>query len=292
MTLAPASQLTASLTDDTTGVIIPFNSGADDYGVDWRMRELDGWDSPDFEDATTNRSGGDGLWDSESWYGGRTITLGGTLTAPTYADREAAEYRLRQAVPRNRLVTLVMAETTPKSVDARRSGRLMVRPLSDMISEYSISLLAPDPRKYGTAAVAGTISAAVSGGGLAPPWTPPITIPASGASWQTTLTNAGIYDSPPVITIRGPGSGISILNYTTSQAIVFDLVFGPDDYLVIDVRAGTALLNGTAPRAPQSGSAIIADFLAQPGDNLYGITGTLTSATPPSADISFYSAWI
>lgn len=286
-----ASQLTGVL--DTEGVAIPLSSGVDTYGVDWRLQNDAGWDSPDLEEVAQERSGADGLWDDEPFYGGRTLTLEGKLFAPTYEAREAAGYRLVEAVPRDRLVQVTVNEITPKWVWARRSGRLMIRKLTDVISEFSISMLAPDPRKYGGAYTAATISVAPSGGGLAPPWTPPILIPApaTGPS-QTTLTNAGGYNTPPTIIIHGPGSGISIFNYSTSLLLAFDLTLAAGDYLAVDVAGGTALLNGSAPRAPATGSCVISDFLMAKGDNALQIFGTLTTATPPSADISFYSAWI
>lgn len=284
--------VTATLDDAATGVVIPFNSGTDDYGVEWLLTDLDGWDSPDLEENAQSRAGQDGLWDAENWFGGRTLTIKGLLTASSAAERQAAEYRLRQALPRNRLITFTVDEATPKWVKARRSGRLMTAPKNEVHAEFSISMLAVDPRKYGVTPVQATISVAAAGGGLAPPWTPPVLIPASTSGASTaTLTNAGIYDSPPIITIHGPGSGISIYNFATSLLLSYDLNLGVTDYLVVDVAAGVALLNGTAPRPPASGSSVTSQFLVAPGDNLMQIFGTLTTATPPSADISFYSAW-
>lgn len=290
---AAASRLTATIDNSaTTGVVIPFNSGADDYGVDWRMGTFDGWDSPDLPEAADERPSQDGLWDALNYYGGRTLTIGGTFTAATYEDREAAEYRLRQAVPRDRLVTVTVAETTPKWVLARRTGRLMVRPLTDVSSEYSVNMLAPDPRKYGTGLVSSTISAVDGTGGLAPPWTPPVLLPAIGtAPSSIVLTNTGIYNSPPTITIRGPGSGIAVHNFTTGRHLAYDLTLAATDFITVNVAAGVNLLNGSAIRAPASGSSVTGQFLIEPGANLLRIIATLTDPTPPSAEISFYSAW-
>lgn len=288
-----ASQLTATLDDSmVSGVVLPFNTGVDDYGVDWRMQTIDGWDSPDLPEAAEGRPSQDGMWDAENFYAGRTVTINGKLTAPTYADREAAEYRLRQAVPRNRLVTFTVAETTPKWVSGRRSGRLMVRPLTDTHSEFSINLLAPDPRKYGTTPVTASLSVADGTGGLAPPWTPPVLLPAiTTAPNEAVMTNSGIYESPPTITIRGPGSGIAIHNFLTAQHLAYDLTLGASDYLLVDVGSGVGLLNGSALRAPAPGSTVTGQFMMQPGQNLMRIVGTLTAVTPPSADITFYPAW-
>ncbi len=276
-----------------SGVSIPFNTSAGDaYGVLWRMRELEGWDSPELDEGADAKSGADGLWDVENFYGGRTLSIGGVFTAPSYEEREAAGYRLAQAVPRDRLVAFTLNETTPKWVRARRSGRLKVRPVGELHGEYSISMLAPDPLKYGGAAVTASLSVATPGAGLAPPWTPPVLVPASSSGLdQAVMTNTGIYSSPPVITIHGPGASVSVYNYATSLLLAYDLTLGASDFLTVDVAAGVALLNGTAQRPPAPGSCVTSKFVMAPGDNLIRIFGTLTEVTPPSADISFYSAW-
>lgn len=288
--MTAASRLTAVL--DAEGVAIPFSSGADDYGVDWRLQKFEGWDSAELEEAAQERSGQDGMWDSEPFFGGRTLSLEGKLYATSYEAREAAEYRLREAVPRNSLVQVLVNEVVPKWVWARRSGRLMVRPVSDVASEWSISMLAPDPRKYGGDLLSGPLTLPTSGGGLAPPWTPPVTLAATGMSAsQVVLTNVGIYPSPPTITLSGPGSGLGIRNYTTGLTLSYDLTLAASDYLLVDVAGGVALLNGTSPRSPATGSCVTSDFLLVKGDNLLQIIGTATGATPPSALITCYSAW-
>jgi hypothetical protein len=288
-----ASKLTATIDDSmSSGVVIAFNTDTDNFGVIWRMQTIDGWDSPDLPEAAEARPSQDGLWDALNYYGGRQITIGGKLTAPSYAAREDAEYRLRQIVARDRLVPFTVNETTPKWVSARRSGRLMVRPLTDTISEFSINLLCPDPRKYGLTPVTATLSVASGTGGLAPPWTPPVLLPASTtAPNQATMTNSGIYESPPTITIRGPGSGIEVHNFTTGRHLAYALTLGPADYILVDVASGVGLLNGSAIRAPAPGSSVTGQFLMEPGDNLMRIFGTLTDVTQPSADITFYPAW-
>lgn len=296
--MSPASRLTATLTLEDKGVQIPLNSGPDDtYGVDWRISPdgLEGWDSPDLEEGATQRSGMDGLWTGDNYYGGRTITLKGVYSAPSYQAREAAAYRLAAAADRTLFATLQVNETVPKRVAVRRSGRLMVRPVTETIGEYSLSLLAPDPRKYGLSLSGGTITGPTPGGGLAPPWTPPVLIPAntSGAT-QITLTNSGDSDTPISTVIRGPSppsGGIAVTNSATGRQLLWDIVLGPGDYIAVDPASGTALLNGSALRYPAAGSCVLTDWLAVRGDNLIRIVAN-QAATPPSADLSIYSAWI
>jgi hypothetical protein len=287
------SRLTGAIDDSAgSGIVIPLNTVDDSY-VDWRMQTLDGWDSAELEEQAENKTGADGMFDAENFYGGRMVTIGGKLRAPTYEEREAAEYRLRQAVPRNRLVVIRIDETTPKYVMARRTGRLMVRPLTDVMSEWNAAFLAPDPRKYGLETVSASLAIAQPGAGLAPPWTPPILLPArEGGTDTATVTNSGDYDSQPLIRIAGPGSGMEIINLTTGATLAYTLVLGPEDYLLIDCHAGVALFNGVAPRSPAPGSSVTERFVIQRGRNKLQLVGTATDPiTVATASVTFQSAW-
>lgn len=287
------SRLTGAIDDSAgSGIVIPLNTIDDSY-VDWRMQTLDGWDSAELEEKAENKTGADGMFDAENYFGGRMVTIGGKLRAPTYEAREAAEYRLRQAVPRNRLVVVRIDEVVPKYVLARRTGRLMVRPLTDVMSEWNAAFLAPDPRKYGTDAVSVDLSVAQPGLGLAPPWTPPITLPArSGGIDTITVINTGTYETQPLIRIAAPGSGLLIANLTTGLTLGYDLVLAGGDYLMIDCHAGVALLNGTAPRAPIPGSAVTSDFVIVRGENRLQLRGVATDPTlVPTGIVQFNPAW-
>jgi hypothetical protein len=289
-----ASRLTGMIDDSQgSGVVIPLNQVDDQY-VDWRLQTFDGWDSADADENAENRTGADGAFDAQNYYGARLITVGGMFTAPTYEEREAAEYRLRQATPlRGRYVQLRIDETVPKYVTCRRSGRLKTTPLDDVHSKWETTLLCPDPLKYGLDPIAVDLSIASPAAGLAPPWTAPITFPARvGGTDMVTVTNTGLYDTQPITRIVGPGSGPQLWNLTTGLHLAYDLELGVTDYLLIDCHAGVALLNGTAPRGPISGSSVTERFVIQPGANQLQLRGT---ATDPllvmTGTVQFNPAW-
>lgn len=288
------SRLTGAIDDSQgSGVVIPLNA-VDDNAVDWRMQTLDGWDSADVEENAENKQGADGAFDANNYYGARLVTVGGMFTAPTYEEREAAEYRLRQAVPiRGRLVQLRIDEVVPKYVLGRRSGRLKVTPLDDVHSKWETTLLCPDPLKYGLVPVYVSLSVAPPAAGLAPPWTPPITLPARASGIDTvTVTNTGQYDTQPVVRITGPGSSIQITNQATGLTLAYDLTLGATDFLLADCHAGVALLNGTAPRSPAPGSTVTSRWVVQPGDNTLHMAATLTNPDLlPTASVQFNPAW-
>src|SRR5881398_3242334 len=135
-------------------------------------------------------------------------------------------------------------------------------------------------RKY---AFDGTVQAGMSIGlpepGLAPPWTPPVTLPDQTTTAGTaTLVNTGTYETPPTIRINGPGKDLVVLHQTTGMLLSYDVNLGLTDYLLIDVAAGVALLNGVAVRSPLAGSSVTARFMAVPGENVWRLFGTATDA--------------
>lgn len=290
---ARTSRLTGAIDDSAgSGVVIPLNQVDANY-VDWRMQTLDGWDSADLEEQAEAKAGEDGSWDAENYFAGRIVSIGGVFTAPTYEAREIAEEQLRQAVPARRLVQLRIDETVPKYVSGRRSGRLMIKPLTDVISQWSLALLAPDPRKYAFDAAPIVLSMALPAPGLAPPWTPPIALPARPSGRDTaTVTNIGGWPTQPLIRLDGPGKDLQIINTTTVLSLAYDLELGLGDFLFIDCRAGVALLNGTAPRAPVAGSAVTSRFVIAPATNTLRFAGVATDPVVATATVQFNSAWI
>lgn len=280
--------------DDSAGagVVIPLGE-VDDAYVQWRMTDLVGWDSPDLEENAEKRVGADGMFDALNYYGGRTVQVKGLIVAPDAVTLEAAMYRLIQAVPPRRLVTVRFDETTAKYVMARRSGRPLVGKVTDRTAQFDVALLAPDPRKYAVDATTASLSIAQPAAGLAPPWTPPILLPArTGGTDTATVVNTGTYESQPLIRIAGPGYGPQIFNLTTNLYLAYDVTLGVTDYLLIDCQSGACLLNGTAPRAPVSGSAVTERFVMEPGENRLQLRGTATDPVlVMTGTVEFNPAW-
>lgn len=289
--LAPGTVLadvTAALDTITFGVV-------DEFGVAWRLTgNLDGWDSAGLEEGAENRTAADGAWDVDNYYGSRVITIEGLIIAPDAATREEAAARLSRALPaRGRYVAFRVDEAIPKVVFGRRTGRLLCAPTTDLVAEFSAALLALDPRKYGTALRSGAVALPAPGGGLAPPWTPPILLPAREGEESAVVINAGGYETPPVIRLTGPGTDLGIANLTTGQVLSFAGDITAGHALVIDVGAGTALLDGTADRSPLPGSALVAEFMLAPGENRLQMLGTRTDVVmSAAAEITWRDAWI
>jgi hypothetical protein len=282
------ADITATLDDITFGMV-------DEFGVAWRLTgDLDGWDSAGLDEGAANRTAADGVWDTPNYYGSRIVTLEGLIIAPDAAAREDAQARLSRALPaRGRYVSFRVDEAIPKSISGRRSGRLMCTPSTDRVAAFSAAILAPDPRKYGTALRTADLALPAPGGGLAPPWTPPVLIPARQGSETTVVVNAGGYETPPVIRLAGPGTDLGVANLTTGQVLSFAGEVGAGHALIVDVGAGTALLDGTADRSPLPGSALIAEFMLQRGENRLQMLGTRTDVVmSATAEVTWRDAWI
>jgi hypothetical protein len=287
----------AAVLDDSAGSGIVITFGAvDDQGVEWRYTGLTGWDSPDLGETAENRTGADGMWDSTNYFSGRMVAVDGQIKAPTAAALDAAMAQLSRALPARGTtgVSFTVRETPAKQVTGRRSGRLMMDKLTDVVAEFSISLLAPDPRKYLVDAQTALASLGDVGGGVTLPMTLPLILPTRDPGGEYfTAVNAGGYETPPLIRIAGPGRNLGVANLTTGQALVYPFELLTGDELVIDTAVGTATINGTAYRAPSAGSSVVARFLLPPGLNDLQMLGTRTVAgLTPLLTMTWRSAWI
>lgn len=277
-----------------SGAVITFGA-TDDDGVEWRYTGLPGWDSPDLEETAEARTGADGMWDTSNTYGGRMVTIDGQIRALTVAALDAAMDRLAGALPaRGRLVTLTVRESAPKQISARRSGRPMMNKLTDVTAEFSIALLAPDPRKYQVDLQTVQATLGEVGGGVTLPTSLPLVLPPRDVGGEFfAAVNAGEYETPPLIRIAGPGRNLGVANMTTGQALVYPFELLTGDELVIDTAVGTATINGTAYRAPSPGSSVVARFLLPPGPNALQMLGARTVADlTPLLTMTWRSAWI
>lgn len=263
------------------GVTIPL--GAEDAnGIAWMVTGIDGMDGAPTSGQVVQRGSDHGGWPTAQYYGPRPITLKLHASAPTQALRDVARAALQQAVPINDLGTFVYNEPVPKTLQVRRSGRIPESCTTLFDVDFQVGLIAPDPRKYSTVVQSASASTAVQLLGIAPPWTPPITLPAQPPPGQITVTNNGNFETRPVVTITGPIAGPAIYNSTTGQTVSFSSVaLAATDVLVVYLDLKTAYLNGAFRPADISS----AWFVCQPGQSVLllqaagGAAGSTISAS-------------
>jgi hypothetical protein len=224
----------------------------DDYGVQWGLTRLDGWfDGWEGTGGVDQRSHADGAWVSPQYARPRVIHVAGRFEAPSWDAATHAWDRLLAQLPFRQLGTLRVSTgegTLPEQTALVRQHEKPVLTRKDNRATFSLSLLAPDPRKYDSTSRSVALVLPVLTGGIAPPLTPPLTIPGSTAKSQATLVNDGNVLTYPTLVLVGPCPPATIANLTTGEARrVVDAVDAGQS-LVIDELNGTATVQGQARR--------------------------------------------
>lgn len=162
-----------------------------------------------------------------------------------------------------------------KSITASVATALGPQTLFDPHFDFSFSVVAPDPLKYGEPVTVST-GVPVQGGGLVWPLgsTPGVYWDwgADGSSGRVTLPNGGTAESWPTVTASGGlGGGFvaTAVNGSTVRSVRFERVI-PDGSLVsIDFRTGRAWID--APGNDVSGFLTVRDFFSVPAGGLTDI---------------------
>lgn len=271
-------------------IFLPAYSGqpADSFGVKWGLTKLDGWfDGWEGSGTVEQRSQADGAWISPQYAGPRVIHLDGTIEAESWDATTRAWDRLLAQIPFRNLASLVVSTGEGTVIEQTTTVRQHEKPLLSRFTrraEFSLSLLAPDPRKYETTQRTVSLVLPVTTGGIAPPLTPPFTITGSTSTSQATLTNDGTVTTYPTLTITGPCPPARIINLTTSEAIrVVDAVPAGQS-LAIDVLNGTAVTGGQSRRVLGSWWGLV------PGANEVAFSADSYDAGA-GLSVSYRSAW-
>jgi hypothetical protein len=217
-----------------------------------------------------------------------------TASAPTQALRDVAKEFLQQAVPVSNLATLRYDEPVPKQMLVRRSGKITGKPLTLTDIQFTIPLVAPDPRKYGTVLQSVTFNAApATGGGAVMPITLPMVLPPLAPGGSIAVTNAGTFETRPLITITGPVAAPALVNVTTGQTVSWSAVTVPAGQpFAADFSLAQATLNG----AYRSADPFSSWWNLPPGPGVPGGTSTIAvqgqSDSGASVQIQWYPAWV
>jgi len=254
--------------------VIPLGE-TDSNGVAWLLENVTGWDGPPTVGQVVQRSADHGGWPSAQYYGPRLLTVTILATAPDQATRDLAKQQLVQAIPVSDLATFVWNEPVPKQIYVRQNGSANITMSTPSLIdvEFTIPLVAPDPRKYSTIPLTETAT-------LPPPVINPLTLPltlpigfpgsAPPVASAITCTNSGTFETRPIITVTGPITNPSIVNAATGQAITWTgLNMGTSDQLVVSTDARQGFLNSIFCPADVTS----AWWVMYPGDTQVYLTG-------------------
>ena len=222
----------------------------DAAGVAWHLQEMEGWDGSEVRAEYQAREFDHGSWASPVYLSERPITLAGKIVAPDITALDGAMEALRTAAALT-ATTLTVYEAIPKQCTVRRSGKPLIRPISDRVAEYSLLVTAADPRRYATSLQSDTTGLPATTGGLAVPATPPLTLSATTVSGTIDAPNAGTIETRPTFIIAGPVTQPQILVQQPDgsvQSLIYSQNLVAGEELVIDCDAKTVILDGTASR--------------------------------------------
>lgn len=212
------------------------------------LGKLEGWwDAPATSGQITQKVNDHGAFPGPAYYGPRVVIAEARIDGFTPADSMAVARKLLTQLEVGTFTDLeVTDEAGALTARVRQEGDpILIRTGNRVV--VSLSMLAPDPRRYGPEHTESTGMSASLGG-----FTLPITLPvATGAvsvSGAITVTNEGDMDSPPVFVVWGPTpAGATITDQTGRELYVPEAV-SAGRRLVIDVAARTALLDGVSSR--------------------------------------------
>lgn len=270
-----------------------FNT-VDEDGTVWTMSELDGWwTTPSAIIPTALRAPNeDGDYDSDGRYDARVLKFEGTFLPASPALTTVARTKLVSAINAVRRVQrLTLFDTEPTYLDVRLSGQPQIDTYrSTGITNFSVGLRAADPVKKSVYESTITLSSGASQGGRSYPKTYPKNYGALMSPSSAQLLNTGNYPAYPRIVITGPVQTPRIENVTTGQFVQLNITLTSTQFIVIDMRSKTVLLQDSVSRRS---TLVVGSTWWQvvPGANEIRFT-TFTSGTGANAKLYARSSWI
>jgi hypothetical protein len=243
----------------------------DQFGIRWLLQEVTGWDgSPATTGELTQRASDHGSWAPAAYLPSRVIGVAGSFLAD-WGSANAAIGRLAAAIPVSTLAPVVVTGGGPDlQAMVRQEGELLVAQ-AGATTNFSFSLVAPDPRRYSTEVDTLSTNLPQSTGGLSigAGLSLPLTVNATAASGLLSVTNDGNFPTRPMLTVVGPCPPGSATHLGSSRRLRWPEAVPAGRSLLIDTDRRRALLDGTAPRVV-TGSW----FEYAPGDNEVAFSAT------------------
>lgn len=249
-----------------SGVVL---SGEDEAtGVTRVMESFEGWGGVGPRLGLAPKPRANGSWAGTSYLQPRSVSASGWFIATTAEAAKAAVDELIWACSLSGTTLTVTESGTSRSINARRSGEVIVEWSSPRECHWSIQMIATDPRKYGTT-LTGSTALASSSGGFSFPMTFPLTIDSTVVSGQVHLNNPGNVAGPVSLRIDGPVTAPIVTHVTSGQSLVFasSLVLGAGQWIEVNMERREVLENGQASRNGWVTSRGWSSFV--PGDNTW-----------------------
>jgi hypothetical protein len=229
---------------------LPLNV-TDDAGVDWIVTGNGGWKgSPATTQQPTQRQTDHGAYPSAAYLTPRNLPLAVTIKAPDKSALDEAIEQIKAAATLTATTLRVQSARYDRTATVYAQGEVLVTEYG-AAADVSLSLVATDPRLYGTVGYSASCNLPSTSGGLTFPIILPALFTATVSSGQIPVGNLGNIGSRPLLRITGPcvtplvtlqrpDGGIQQLTYNGTLAAL--------DFLDLDCDRHTAILDGTANR--------------------------------------------
>lgn len=262
-------------------------------GTEFYLDDIQGWEAAASTIQVIQKPRGYGGVAGEAFLKSKPMILVGSVSARDLDSAHDAEELLLKGVPLDEITMIVTEGKRIRTSKVRRTDTPIITWTSDTAFDYSLAVVAVDPRRLGGALTAST-SLPQSIGGLTIPFTIPFSIDATVSSGQITLTNDGEYQGPVLLRIDGPING-PIVHHTGSsgvRTIAFPtLNLGVGEFLDIDMEAHTAQAQGSVSRT--AWMTVREWSLFDPGVNTWQFAATNSATnypTPPTLTVTAYPA--
>jgi hypothetical protein len=226
---------------------------ADTDGNVWIWQEIEGWfGGLDVRSGDVPRPLADGSHDGPAPFGGRTVTVSGSLVAATRSGLQRGMDRLAGvlASTEKRFDTLVVDETqrgVRRQALVRLSGPTMITRTSTYGAEWSLSFFAADPTRYGTVGQSLELLPYKAGGGRTYNLIPNRHYGATAQPGTGDVVNSGDTGTPLTVTFFGPCTNPG-LRFVGGYGVQYLGTLTANDYVVIDSARRTVELNGANRR--------------------------------------------
>lgn len=227
-----------------------FGGDVDPFGTVTYIQDITGWDDGAGSTGTvTQRAAEDGGWTDPAHLTPRVIELKLKLAGTSFVNVSRSISRISAGIPLSKLGTLAVNDHGDVLQAQVRQSADPLSSRKGAAASLSISLIAPDPRRFSPAVITASTGLPHTTGGLSLPISFPLSIGATVVSGVLSVTNAGTYRTPPVFTITGPcPAGATITLRETGATLRFAEAIPAGRQLVIDTAHQTAVLDGVAPR--------------------------------------------
>ena len=221
-----------------------------DDGTSFRaVGDIPGWDdAPDIRDGLTAKAQQDGAWDGTGFDDARVVDVDGLVDEAT-PQAAYAVLRQLQALRPQSVQELVVVNAAIGSLSALTRVTVGVKPVwyGDCAFEYTLTVTAPDPLKYGPATYGtATLSASTPGAGRVWPrvWPTDWGIPAGVTPGAVAVANAGSAAYWPRLRIDGPSLNPTVSMVETGAWVRYGGSLLAGQWLDLDMANRRVLLNG------------------------------------------------